>query len=211
MLKRFLLLAITAVLCTVSALGQSKSAAPATPVSDEARLWFQACSPLLQVLALFIGVKYTAKTFNIGSRKYQAEWYANFRGLHRDFWKDEHMAKVRKWIANPAAYRNELLPILQRRAVSPEQVTAEEYDSLETVDRFCALLETTFAHNPEALSDDHQWMIESTFDVYWMNTVMADRPDLKAYMEAHWPRLMMHIEEQRARRAARPKAVAAST
>jgi hypothetical protein len=89
---------------------------------------------------------------------------------------------------------------LQKRAASPDQVSADEYDTLETVDHFFALLETTLAHNPESLSAVHLWMIESTFDIYWMNTVMADRPDLGAYMVAHWPRLTKLIEDQRARR-----------
>ena len=192
--------------------GSAPPPMPAAPpaTSEKVRLWIQALSPILQAAALLIGVRYAAKNFRIGAQKHQAEWYANFRDMHCDFWQDPRMAIVRKWIANPNAYRDELVPVLERRAISPDLVSAVEYDALETVDRFCALLSRILEHNPEALSADHVWMIESTFDIYWINTVMADRPGLHTYMKAHWPRLMQQIEQQRAARAKRPvKPVAA--
>lgn len=171
MRKHLLLLLAVVAFCVASAFSQQAAPAPqpaAIPAHEQARLWLQACSPLLQILVLLAGLKYTARSFQIGSQKHQAEWYANFRSLHRDFWKDEQMAKARKWIANPTAYRSELLPVLQKRAVSPGEVTPQEYDVLETVDRFCAMLETTVAHNAEVLSADHQWMIDTAFGSYWV-------------------------------------------
>jgi hypothetical protein len=214
MRKQLLLLFAVTTLLVASAFSQQK-APPASqptplPANEQARLWLQACSPLLQVLVLLAGLKYTARNFQIGSQKHQAEWYSNFRSLHRDFWKDDQMAKARKWIANPTAYRNELLPVLQKRAVSPEGVTPAEYDLLETIDRFCATLETAVAHNAEVLSVDHQWMIETTFGSYWVSTVLSERLELKLYMMAHWPRLMRLIDEQNARRVNRPRATIAT-
>jgi hypothetical protein len=186
-------------LTTALLVAQTKS-----PTSEQVRLWVQAASPLAGGIALLIGLAYAARGYRIDSRKHQAEWYANFRSMYHDFWNDPGMARVRKWIANPESYKTELFPVLQKRAVSRDQVSASDYDVLELVDRFGALLARFIDQNLEELSADKRWLVERAFDDYWLNTIFTERPDLQTYLESHWPRVMQKVSAQRAERLKRP-------
>ena len=114
------------------------------------------------------------------------------------------MAAMRRWIANPQSYDGELRDILAKRNKSADLISPEEYQKIEIVDRFAALLVRLIDHNPEQLEEDRRWLVEQSFDRYWIHTIYSTRPELKTYLRDHWERVMREIEKYREARNSRP-------
>ena len=96
------------------------------------------------------------------------------------------MAEVRKWISNDEAFR-EIEPILSARAAG--QVPAKDYNVLEQIDRFCALLARVATLSRKPMNEEQLMLWHKSYYSYWL-TKAAERQVLKHYVQTHWEDLL---------------------
>lgn len=151
------------------------------------------------ILAFVTGVAGSAIAFSVYrlSRVQRDDgWLRSLWEFHQAFWKDKDMERVRAWIASDAAYA-EVRPILVKRNMEfkrgvnyVDELTIEEYKSLELIDRYSALLLAYSRISPRENSI-HRQAKERLFDDYWVRSINAQRrPELFEYVNKFFPDLL---------------------
>ena len=123
-------------------------------------------------------------------RTSQEPWIVTFRELHREFWNDQEIARVRAWLCCDEAYEREVRPVLQKRAVG--QVSADEYKLLEVLDRFCALMVRAVFMQTSLATARQKEMFKRMGYRWWLKKLM-ERPDIATYVERNWENLHPQI------------------
>ncbi len=143
------------------------------------------------------------RQLTLAQRKEEEQWHTIYRDIHAQFWADESMRDLRRWISHTASYELELRPALMARFHAEEhpfEFTAEEYRCLEVVDTFCSMIMRLIdagewsdaVSSPETTSAFiglRQTQLQISFHDYWIRTIQQARPELWAYLEKFWPRL----------------------
>src|ERR1700724_1053173 len=76
----------------------------------------------------------------VHGRTLEMSWAAAFRALYAEFWNDDQMAVVRKWIISEEEYLK-ISELLRKRLASEKNLlNSEENDKLEKIDRFISLM-----------------------------------------------------------------------
>jgi hypothetical protein len=121
----------------------------------------------------------------------QEPWSVIFRELHKEFWNDKDMARVRCWLCCDEAYERELLPILTKR-LTDNQVSTEHYERLETLDRFCALMLRLGNIKESSIKKSNMSLLQRNsfknlnYD-WWLNRVSNHRPEIFNYIKETLP------------------------
>lgn len=113
----------------------------------------------------------------------QNHWTEFFSTFHELYWENEASAKVRAWIANDESYFSELEPVL--RARKDGTISKTQYESLETLDRFCSIfVRIVFVYVQNANSAQRRLWRMLYYD-YWFSR-MQDRELLSEYVARYW-------------------------
>ena len=153
---------------------------------SETILLIQALGPYFIGLA---GVTATAMTIRfVNRRQHQSEWEKRFLENYLAFWTDEKLVQVRYWITNDNGY-GIIQPLLVRRCRGSKDISAEESDVLENIDRFCARLAAYDVVGASHKHDETHIPWVGRHREYWSGLIV-DRPELRAYMKLCWPTLL---------------------
>lgn len=138
-------------------------------------------------IALFLSplIPYIAYRYQI--RQSENLWLDTFRTLHADFWNNQDMAIVRKWIACDEAYE-EIRPILLNR-LNHKQVSKEDYDKLEMIDKFGAFMVRATKIIPLKMTNEQLRTLHALHYDYWLQKCIKDRTELADYLREFWPSL----------------------
>ena len=110
----------------------------------------------------------------------QEPWMVTFRELHKEFWDDDDMTKVRTWICCDEAYRLTLLPVLNRRLSG--QVSRDEYLILDTLDKFLALMLRVVIIQSSKMSNEQKKIFKG-LNYYWWLHQARNRTEIYKYIE----------------------------
>ncbi|MGW4125303.1 hypothetical protein [Nocardia sp. NPDC004711] len=111
------------------------------------------------------------------------------REFQREFWRDPDMACVRSWIACDDSYRM-IAPILMKRLESDGQLTANEYATLERIDKFAASL-LGYLWTTARFRGQHRDATRRIFFEYWIAQATTEkRSALHAYLEKFYGELI---------------------
>jgi murein DD-endopeptidase MepM/ murein hydrolase activator NlpD len=119
------------------------------------------------------------------------EWNRDFREIHADFWQSDTLGQVRGWIANENLYTRELEPVLELRKFGA--VSSKDYEFLEKLDRFCALLARVLYLQGRTMTDEQSRLWRMMNYDYWF-VACAKRPLVAEYMDNYWLKLHRHGE-----------------
>lgn len=117
------------------------------------------------------------------SRTFQEPWLVTFREFQREFWNDPVIAQVRSWICCDEAYRTQLRDILAKRLKG--QVTTEEYEVLEKLDRFFALMLRIVYVQVRPVSDEQAKLITGLGYDWWLRSAL-ERFEVSEYARKKW-------------------------
>lgn len=124
----------------------------------------------------------------VDRRKQQSDWERHFLENYLAFWTDEHLVKVRYWIAIDSGYET-IQPLLMRRCEQPKEINEEDSKVLEAIDRFCARLaaydvvDKSYKHSAKRIP----WV--QAHRSHW-SKLIANRRELTAYIGECWPNLL---------------------
>ena len=107
--------------------------------------------------------------FRLGKKQRSDSWFRSFNEIHHAFWVDEDFESVRGMIANDERYR-ELDSVLEKRFKGRDHVSAEEYRTLEAVDKFF-----NFLLRAREVADElggHRDLWERIYFQYWVNAII---------------------------------------
>lgn len=142
-----------------------------------------------------------AAGFMIAWRRHVATQYSTLRELHELFWTDKEMKEVRAWLSCAQAF-NEVRPVFEKRRqidegnVTDLELTPEEYQEIEKLDRFLNYLQRLQAVSPKLFSPKKFW--ESLNFSYWLHQFRrSDRTAISWYAQTCYPDLMkLHTKFQ---------------
>lgn len=100
------------------------------------------------------------------------------------------MSQVRSWLACEAAYE-EIRCTLEKR-VGGDKVNAQEYQVLESIDRFCALLMQMLMMIPKSKEQEH--LYRQFIDRFWLQRI-REKPPLLVYARQLWPQLGVFLSK----------------
>lgn len=142
-------------------------------------------SDFIQAAAAAVGALIAVALLLLERAQRTDSWLRTFRDHHELFWSDEDMATVRSWIACDQAY-GELEAVLSKRLTDPRSISAEEYLSLETLDRFFNfLLRARLAYQRGSRS---QRLWDQLYLQYWLDEIESrNRKALVQYVDMGYP------------------------
>ena len=126
------------------------------------------------------------RTLEIERLQAENRWIETFRALYADFWKDDQIAIVRRWITNEQEY-SKLAAVLSARIQSDfNTLSPDENDMLEKIDRFCSVLvRIEYFGKTDMPKDRQRKLYELTYRFFWKGKV-RQRQELLSYMNKFW-------------------------
>lgn len=126
------------------------------------------------------------RTLEIERLQAENRWIETFRALYADFWKDDQIAIVRRWITNEQEY-SKLAAVLSARIQSDSNtLSPDENDMLEKIDRFCSVLvRIEYFGKTDMPKDRQRKLYELTYRFFWKGKV-RQRQELLSYMNKFW-------------------------
>lgn len=152
--------------------------------------WYQVIGtvsqPLIGIASIFIAVL----LYRLNCIQREDVWIRELGDFHRYFWTNPIFEEVRALIILDAAY-NEVSPILKKRRQN-KYITLLEYESLEKIDKFAALLVGYKRIEPP--SKRQKEIASRLFDEYWLRKINhASREDLCWYISTFYPELKISL------------------
>lgn len=147
--------------------------------------------------AIFTGVLVAYRGFELSSKAHQDPWFVSFRDLHKEFWDDDKLKCVRIWICSDQEYMNVLLPVLEARKNGT--VDANQYEHLESIDRYCALMIRVCLLRDANMTEEQIKTFQTLGYDAWLQKT-KERVEIYRYIEKHWKHLaerMRHFEPTR--------------
>ncbi|MCR6734315.1 MAG: hypothetical protein NVV83_09610 [Afipia sp.] len=103
---------------------------------------------------------------HLHAKSYQ--WLEGFQSLYKSFWDDDEIARTRKFLVNDVTYIT-LRDVLKKRLASTNNnLTPEENDELEKIDRFCALMVRISFFANLSRNKEHRNLYRATFS-FWID------------------------------------------
>ena len=151
--------------------------------------------PLLSGLALSAAATAAWTTLLVYNRRtIEAAWIDSLRKLHAEFWNDDEMAKVRKWLSSESEYKKLEDILLRRLSADENNMSSEENDRLEDIDRFCALMSRIGYFGRRS----HTWEQAQHYKftlAHWL-VKMKSRKALIDYAARFWTPLYEIVEQE---------------
>lgn len=116
----------------------------------------------------------------------KSRFYDEFKDFHAEFWNTPTIAEVRRWIANSEAYEK-IKPTIAKRLKG--EVSSSEYETLEKIDQFCALMTRLSRIRLTAMDESQKTLWTQIYYENWLDKCF-ERKELAAYMNEHWKRLV---------------------
>lgn len=118
-------------------------------------------------------------------RKVEEPWVKTYREMHNEFWGNEKLAIVRKWLCCNKMYEDGLCKILNLRLTDKNALTVEDYDKLEILDQFCSfMLRIVNVDMDQRNIKARKTMYDLGF-LFWM-TRLVKRNEVEAYIRLCW-------------------------
>lgn len=113
-----------------------------------------------------------------------------FHILYAEIWKDPDISYVRRSIYNDEEYKEIDLLLQKRNQVEYNNLTRQENNTIEKVDRFCSILirVKSFSENEE-MSERQRVLWKKLLEDFWLAKIKARRPAFYTYIINHWPEL----------------------
>lgn len=137
----------------------------------------------------------TVGTFGyiLNRRLREDTWARTLRDFHQFFWTDPDCKEVRSWIACDNAY-NGVDKILDKTK-KEESLTKEEYNTIEKIDKFLALLLSY--KQIERKHSMHGDISNRLFDSYWIKEIRGEkRKEFLWYLGEFYPELIDYSDNQ---------------
>ena len=116
----------------------------------------EAIGPLLGGIGSLIGgCSVLAAFLFIQRRTVDAQWVDGFRQIYAEFWKDDTISEVRRWIVSNSEYESLRVVLVERAKTIENNLDTESNKILEKIDKFCALMLRVKSFEHRAMSD-HQ-------------------------------------------------------
>ena len=127
--------------------------------------------------------------FLIHRRTTETSWIESFRILYGEFWKDNDVTQVRRWITNDEEYKV-IEKILEKRmkATKNNDLSEEDNNNLEKLDRFCSVMMRIRYFGQMKMSQSQRELYKDTYETFWKEKINR-RDLLKKYINEYWPGL----------------------
>lgn len=154
-----------------------------------------AIASIATVVLLFVAYRFTRQ-------QQQESWLRTFQEMHKAFWDEPKMQRIRTWIACDSAYQKQLLPILVKRLLIKEpeinltaaeyqlvgltandlELTADDYQLIDDLDTFLNLVIRVDAlvRELKLLRDIEETWKQLSLD-WWLREFVQKRPGLIWY------------------------------
>lgn len=142
-----------------------------------------AAATICSAASLFVSATIALLGFQLNRRTQQEAWSVIFRELHRDFWDDKTIEKVRRWLCSDEAYANELLPVLRNRESGT--ASAAEYPTIEALDHYCALMLRLVTVNQKQFSPEQEQVFKTLGYDWWLYK-LHQKEEVRDYIHRHW-------------------------
>lgn len=119
-----------------------------------------------------------------------------FQALCSEFWHNEDASYIRRCIVNEKEYPD-IAPILAKRnATKYNELSREDNDVIEKIDRFCFLLvRMKSCADSGLLNPAQRGLWKKGREDFWLERMKKRRPDFLEYVRRHWSELGQHMFE----------------
>jgi hypothetical protein len=142
--------------------------------------------PFLGGLGVIIGA--TAAWFAyffVQRRNAYLQWVDGFRAIYAEFWKDDVISQVRRWITSDKEYET-LKKVLDLRLCGERNnLTPQENETIEKLDRFLALIMRVESFDKGRWHADQKELWDSLFERFWIKLLFS-RPEVCQYIFKYW-------------------------
>lgn len=113
-----------------------------------------------------------------------------FQILYTEIWVNSDVSYVRRCIYNDEEYKDIEHILEKRNLVEHNNLTRQENNIIEKVDRFCSILVRvkSFAANEE-MSDRQRRLWKKLLEDFWLTKIKDRRAAFYTYIRNHWPEL----------------------
>ncbi len=122
----------------------------------------------------------------IHRRAAQTAWIEAFRTLYSEFWKDNEITQVRRWITNDEEYKD-IKDVLDKRMEGGDNnsMSTEDNDKIEKIDRFCSIMMRVKYFGQMEMTDQQRDLYNDTYKNFWAKKI-SQRPEFKKYIDKFW-------------------------
>lgn len=117
----------------------------------------------------------------------------NFRKLYAEFWKDDDVCYVRRCITNNNEYADLEKILFKRNSCTENNLSKEENDVLERVDKFCAALVHVKSLSRGKMNKTQKKMWNKLLYADFWATRAYSRHELRKYINKHWPEIRLSL------------------
>lgn len=139
--------------------------------------------------------------FFIHQRTTETSWVESFRVLYGEFWKDDEITQVRRWITNSLEYEilEETLKIRMKND-DGNYLSEEDNNTLENLDRFCSVMMRIKYFGQMKMTKRQRELYRETYESFWRKKI-NERVLLRDYINRYWPGLSrwLHTENNNTR------------
>jgi len=102
-------------------------------------------------------------------------WISTFRALYAEFWANEKVAHVRKYLSSEDEYRKLDIILTKRLSTNENLLSSDENDVLESLDRFCATMMRILYFGHRKMTPRQTKLYNAVFS-YWKDSIKKRRP-----------------------------------
>jgi hypothetical protein len=137
----------------------------------------------------------------IHRRAVQTAWIETFRTLYGEFWKDDEITQVRRWITNDEEYKD-IKSMLDKRMEGGDNnsMSIEENDKIEKIDRFCSIMMRVKYFGQMEMTDHQRNLYNDTYKNFWVIKI-SQRSELRKYIDKFWKGLSPWLNSRAPRKA----------
>lgn len=136
--------------------------------------------------AVFTGALVAFRAFQLNRKIVQEPWSVIFRELHKEFWNDPELSRVRMWLCSDEAYETDLAPVLVRRR--NQTVDKDSYSKLEALDKYCALMVRVTNLQILQMTKEQRVAYKALGYDWWLYKT-TQRSEVREYIRLHWKNL----------------------
>jgi hypothetical protein len=115
------------------------------------------------------------------------QWVDDFRALYAEFWNDQDISQVRRWIVSNKLYNEVLKPVLTQRVEKGYNDLDEDGSmKIDMIDRFMSLIIRLETLEGSARTKRQKALVERfLFAKHWKGKA-SSRPELREYLTTAW-------------------------
>jgi hypothetical protein len=122
----------------------------------------------------------------INIREKDRTWAARFRALYSEFWNDEDILQVFRWIVNDREYGDIKDILAKRNTTVHNQLDKHENDKILKIDKFCAAICRAQSLQQEEKMSGPRRQIWEKLSFHYVLTQLKRRPEFKEYVQKYW-------------------------